>query len=267
MSRGGTVAQVEDLKVEYERTAELVPYARNAKQHTKKQVEEIANSIREFGFNDPVGVWTNAEGESEIVEGHGRVLAAQKLGMETVPVIHLDRLTDEQRRAYALAHNQTNLETGWDMSILNFELEDLNGSFDLGNFGFEMAGADDAGRGYSTATKSPSYSPSSDKVELSPNELYDLGRTKLLITNINRAQTITEEERQFLIYAAYRHIKFDYELIAQYYTMASEEVKELFIESCLVIPDYDRAIEDGWVKLDARIKDIMGEKGRGGNDE
>lgn len=136
------------IKVEYERTEDLVPYARNAKKHTKKQVAEIANSIREFGFNDPVGVWTNADGESEIVEGQGRVMAAQKLHMEVVPVIHLDSLTDEQRRAYALAHNQTNMETGWDWDLLGDEFADLGDAFDLEGLGFsaaDIATAKDAG--------------------------------------------------------------------------------------------------------------------------
>ena len=125
------------LRVEMEPTAALVPYARNAKRHTKEQVRQIANSIEEFGFADPVGVWTNAEGRSEVVEGHGRVLAAQLLGIEEVPVIHLDALTDEQRRAYALAHNQLTMSTGWDAEALGFELDGLSELFDMGDFGFE----------------------------------------------------------------------------------------------------------------------------------
>ena len=123
------------LRVEMEPTAALVPYARNAKRHTREQVRQIANSIEEFGFADPVGVWTNADGESEIVEGHGRVLAARLLGVEEVPVIHLDALTDEQRRAYALAHNQLTMSTGWDAEALGLELDGLSELFDMGDFG------------------------------------------------------------------------------------------------------------------------------------
>ena len=81
----------------YEPVGRLVGYARNAKIHTAEQVEQIKKSIEEFGFNDPIGVWTNEEGKSEVVEGHGRLIAARELGMETVPVVHLDSLTDEQR--------------------------------------------------------------------------------------------------------------------------------------------------------------------------
>ena len=88
------------LKVEYARTSELVPYAGNAKEHPDWQVEQIANSIDQFGFNDPVGVWTRQDGQLEIVEGHGRVLAAKELGIENVPIVRLDHMDDDARRAY-----------------------------------------------------------------------------------------------------------------------------------------------------------------------
>ena len=114
----------------------LVPYANNAKIHTDKQVGEIAASIEEFGNCDPIGVWTNAEGAPEIVEGHGRVLALKRLGAEVAPVIFLDHLTDEQRRAYAHVHNQTTLSSGFDMDELLADMDELSG-FDWGSFGFD----------------------------------------------------------------------------------------------------------------------------------
>ena len=126
-----------NLTVVMERTADLVPYAHNAKVHDEHQIEQICASIEEFGFADPIGVWTNESGDSEIVEGHGRVLAAQRLGIDEVPVIHLDALTDEQRRAYALVHNQLTMATGWDADALGLELDELAGDFDMGNFGFD----------------------------------------------------------------------------------------------------------------------------------
>jgi ParB-like chromosome segregation protein Spo0J len=130
-----------ELKVELARTVDLVPYAGNAKIHSAEQVEQIAASIEEFGFDDPVGVWTNADGEPEIVEGHGRVMAANLLGMEHVPVIYLDHLTDEQRRAYVHVHNQTTLSSGFDLDALAADMADLP-TFDWAEFGFdEVAGA------------------------------------------------------------------------------------------------------------------------------
>lgn len=89
------------LKIEYVAPSKLKEYKNNARQHGTVDVNAIAASITEFGFNDPIGIW-----QDEIVEGHGRLLAAIQLGLKEVPVIRLDSLTDEQRRAYALAHNK-----------------------------------------------------------------------------------------------------------------------------------------------------------------
>lgn len=84
-----------ELEIHELPVAQFVPYANNAKKHPQKQVDEIAASIEAFGNCDPIGVWHNERGEAEIVEGHGRVLALKKLGIETAPVIFLDHLTDE----------------------------------------------------------------------------------------------------------------------------------------------------------------------------
>ena len=120
--------------------AELVPYARNSRTHSEAQVAQIAASIREFGFTNPVLI----DGEGGIIAGHGRVLAAQSLGLEAVPVLVLDHLTDAQRRAYILADNQLALQAGWDQELLAVELADLSAAgFDLALTGFsdeELAG-------------------------------------------------------------------------------------------------------------------------------
>lgn len=129
-----------ELAVEEVPTDELIPYANNAKIHTSEQVEQICTSIQKFGFNDPVAVWDNPDGGTEIIEGHGRVLAAKKLGLETLPIIRLDHLDDAQRRAYTHVHNQLTMNTGWDFAKLDEELEELQSldiEFDMDEFGFE----------------------------------------------------------------------------------------------------------------------------------
>ena len=113
---------------------DLVPYAGNAKEHPDGQVDEIAASIAEFGNCDPIGVWHDADGRAQIVEGHGRVLALRKLGIGTAPVIFLDHLTDEQRRAYAHVHNQTTLSSGFDVEALCADMAGLD--FDWESLGF-----------------------------------------------------------------------------------------------------------------------------------
>ena len=126
-----------ELKVVTVRTDELVPYAGNAKLHPHEQIDQIAQSIQEFGNNDPIAVWHNEQGEMEIVEGHGRVLALNKLGIDEAPVIFLDHLSDNQRRAYTHIHNQLTMNTGFDAEVLREELERLDG-FDMEVYGFDL---------------------------------------------------------------------------------------------------------------------------------
>lgn len=128
------------LKVEYMDVSELIPYANNAKEHPDWQVEQIAASIRQFGMCDPVGVWTNPDGGLEIVEGHGRVLALKEMGVTRCPVIKLDHLDDEGRRAYTHIHNQTNLTTGFDWEALDAEIASMP-EIDWGAFGLDAASA------------------------------------------------------------------------------------------------------------------------------
>lgn len=121
------------LSVEYRPLDSLVPYARNARTHSDAQVAEIAGSIRAFGFTNPVLI---AE-DGTLIAGHGRVLAARKLGMETVPTIVLAGLSETQRRALVLADNRIAMNAGWDEELLALELSDLQeAGFDLGLTGF-----------------------------------------------------------------------------------------------------------------------------------
>lgn len=122
------------LEVEYMNVSELKMYHNNAKIHDDEQIDAIARSIERFGMNDPIGIWKNDDGVFEIVEGHGRVLAAGVLGIEEVPVIRLDHLTDEERRAYTHIHNQTTLISDFDEDILAIDMNELD--FDWEDFGF-----------------------------------------------------------------------------------------------------------------------------------
>lgn len=126
-----------ELKVEYKSVSELIPYANNAKVHGDTDTDAIMASIREFGFNNPILIWKGI-----IVAGHGRLIAAKRLGMETVPTISLDHLTDEQRRAYILADNKTAELSGWDFDVLDAELKDIS-EIDMSAFGFDMSEIED----------------------------------------------------------------------------------------------------------------------------
>lgn len=109
------------LEVTYRKVEDLIPYARNARTHSDEQVARIASSIKEFGWTNPIII----DGENGIVAGHGRTLAARKLGLEEVPCIELKNLTETQKRAYILADNRLALDAGWDNEMLALELGDL----------------------------------------------------------------------------------------------------------------------------------------------
>ncbi|MBC8158276.1 MAG: ParB N-terminal domain-containing protein [Alphaproteobacteria bacterium] len=112
---------------------ELIPYSNNSRTHSDVQVAQIAASIKEFGFNNPILL----DGAKGIIAGHGRLLAARKLGMDDVPCIELAHLSDTQRKAYILADNKLALNAGWDIELLSLEMGDLrDGGFDLSIVGF-----------------------------------------------------------------------------------------------------------------------------------
>lgn len=124
-----------NLQVEYVSTDELQEYKNNSKLHPSSQIDQIASSIEEFGFNSPILAWHNDDGEPEIVAGHGRLMAARKLGMEELPVVFLDHMDEEHRRAYILVDNQLTMNSGFDFGILQGELEAIT-NINMDNFGF-----------------------------------------------------------------------------------------------------------------------------------
>ncbi len=122
-----------DLKVEYKNIKELIPYCNNSRTHSDDQVLQIASSIKEFGFTNPVLI----DGQGGIIAGHGRIMAAQKLKMDEVPTITLSDLSEAQKKAYIIADNKLALNSGWDDELLKIELEQLKElDFDLGLIGF-----------------------------------------------------------------------------------------------------------------------------------
>lgn len=121
-----------ELNIVYRNIKELKPYKKNAKKHPKEQVERIANSIKEFGFTQPVIIDTN----NCVVAGHGRILGAKKAGLTQVPTVMLEDLTEEQIKAYRLVDNKLN-ESEWDFSLLDEELENLTEDIDMNLFGFD----------------------------------------------------------------------------------------------------------------------------------
>ena len=121
--------QVEQLKV-----GDLIPYVNNSRTHSDEQVMQVASSIKEFGFTNPILI----DDDSGIIAGHGRLMAAKKLGLDEVPCIRLGHLSEAQRKAYVIADNQLALNSGWDLDSLRVEIERLDElDFDMGLLGFD----------------------------------------------------------------------------------------------------------------------------------
>jgi len=243
--------------------SDLIPYARNSRTHSEPQIGKIAASIREFGFLNPVII----DAQNGIIAGHGRVMAAQKLGLTEIPVIEASHLTDAQRRAYIIADNRLALDAGWDEEMLRVELADLEEmGLDLALTGFdsdEIADifADDKAvsedNPYTNTVKAPVYEPKGEKPQLS--EMFDRAKTEALLASIHEAD-LPDDLRLFLVSAAHRHTEFNYEQIAEFYCHADSDVQKLIEDSALVIIDFQKAIEMSYVILNENMKQTYSEE-------
>ena len=172
-----------ELKIEKLNINDLTPYKGNAKEHPVEQIEQICKSIQEFNFSDPVAIWGP---ENIIVEGHGRLIAAKRLGMQEIPVIRLDHLTDEQRRAYTLAHNKLTMNSGFDLELLTAELDDIY-DIDMSDFGFDDLEIEEL----EPEAQEDDYNgepPAEPKSK--PGDIYQLGRHRLMCGDATNIQHI-----------------------------------------------------------------------------
>ena len=156
-----------ELSIDYRPIESLIPYARNARTHSEEQIAQIAASIREFGFNNPILV----DGRRGVIAGHGRILAARKLEMTQLPVIELAHLTETQKRAFILAENKLTERAGWDQELLALELADLESAgFDLDLTGFDVGEIESllAGAGEKTVATSAEPAEEIPEAPVSP---------------------------------------------------------------------------------------------------
>lgn len=183
------------MTIEHLATSSLVPYARNAKRHDPAQISKLCGSIREFGFNNPVLI----DRDNGIIAGHGRVLAAQSLGLETVPCIRLGHLTDTQRRAYILADNRlAEIGGGWDEEMLKLELADLAAlDVDVAEIGFGAEDLADLEMEDDAETSDADAEPQIDKADelrakwgVEPGQLWELGDHRLLCGDSTKKEDV-----------------------------------------------------------------------------
>lgn len=248
------------MKIETRKVTELIPYVNNSRTHSDEQVAQIAASIKEFGWTNPILIDEN----DSVIAGHGRLLAARKLGFNEVPTILLENLTETQKKAYIIADNKLALNAGWDEELLKLEIQDLKEiGFDVDLLGFDIAELKDlfdekeeseTDNPYTTKIQTPTYEPQGEKPSL--DELYDDEKAMDLIVSIKESK-LNEKEKQFLMAAASRHIVFHYDKIANFYAHSSKECQELMENSALVIIDFDKAIENGFVRMTDEINEMF----------
>lgn len=245
------------ISIEYRKIDDLIPYANNPRKNDKA-VDAVAESIKEFGFKVPVIIDLNGE----IVAGHTRIKAAKKLGMAEAPCILADDLSEQQIKAFRLADNKTAELADWNDDLL---AEELSGIFDIDMelFGFDLS--EDEDDKYTMRVNIPQYEVTGDKPNLA--DLLDTEKADKLIAEVEAAEGITDEERQFLIQAARRHNVFNYRNVAEYYAQATPEMQRLMERSALVIIDVDNAIANGYARLAEDIQAMLDEAKGDADDE
>ncbi len=232
----------------------LIPSPKNNNKHPKEQKDRLKKIIKNTGFRVPIEV-SNRSGF--VTCGHLRLECAKELGMQEVPVIYQDFKDEATEYAHLTAENEIARWAELDMDMVKIEMKDLD--FDMDFLGIEnfdlIEEGESTGSGeelYTRKVESPIYEPHGEKPET--RELYDPEKYHSLIKEIKKS-SLSEEMKNYLSFAASRHVKFNYKLAAEYYAHATKEEQELMENSALIIIDFDKAIEKGFVKMTQKFKE------------
>lgn len=235
---------------------ELIPYENNPRINDEA-VEYVANSIKEFGFKNPIIIDKN----NVIVAGHTRLKAAKKLGIEKVPTITADDLTDDQIKAFRIADNKVAEFSKWDYIKLGEELGGL--AIDMSEFGLEKIEIEtkdedkvEVKQLYTSKVNIPQYEITGDEPPI--EALVDTERADALVEKIEKSN-VSKEQKDFLIKATKRLYTFNYRNIAEYYAHQDKEMQGLMEDLALVIIDINDAIAKGYAKLKLSIDEAYEE--------
>lgn len=231
---------------------DIKPYPNNPRKNAKA-IDQVAKSITEYGFQQPIVVDKN----NIIVVGHTRYHAAKQINLSKVPVIRADNLSDVQAKAYRIADNKINQIAEWDEDSLISELDNIikeNPDQLTGFTSDELAKLfGELDNTYTNKVETPVYRIMGDKPSIW--ELCDDEKTLELCAEID-ASDVPAEEKQFLKMAAHRHTVFNYQNIAEYYAHATPEVQDLMEKNALIILDFDKAIENGYVMMSKQLNKL-----------
>lgn len=237
----------------------LIAYAGNPRKNDHA-VEQVASAIKRFGFRVPV----LAKSDGTIIDGHLRVKAAKHLEMKEVPVVLCDDLNEADIKALRISINRMAELADWDSELLSVELEGLAAEgFSIEDLGFDAAALEELGAlldgpkeelgegEYTRKITVPIYEPQGSKPPIA--ELFHSEKTEQMLADIE-SSSLTKTEKQFLRYAAHRHTVFNFQQIAEYYAHSDPSAKRLFEDSALVIVDFNKALQSGYVTLGQELR-------------
>jgi hypothetical protein len=225
---------------------EIKPNQENPRKISKGQLDKLKKSIQQFPEMlelRPLVIDEN----NVVLGGNMRLKALQELGITEVPIKRAEDFTEDQKREFIIKDNIGYGEWDFDVLEINWNKELLL------EWGLDFIGEEQDDEKYTRKIEAPTYSPSNEVPQIS--SLVDVKKTQQMVTKIQTAD-ITEEEKLFLTTASNRHLVFDYAKIADYYSHASKEMQELMEESALIIIDYNKAIENGYVKLSKNLAEL-----------
>lgn len=243
--------------------ASLIPDPANARRHGQKNLDAIKGSLARFGQQKPLVITT----ENVVIAGNGTLEAAKFLGWKTIQCVRTD-LKGSQLTAYGLADNRSSDLGEYDTGALSALLDSLQKEdFDLSEIGFDHddlklifedndGGLNEEENKYSVKIDPPVYIPRGDKPEY--EDIYNTEKMESLIDRIDKSN-IDDKTKVFLRHAAERHVVFNFEMIAEFYAHASKDVQILMEESALVVIDFKKAIEDGFVRMTKDLADLAHE--------
>jgi hypothetical protein len=236
--------EIVDVKIE-----ELKEASYNPRRMTEKQAQGLRDSISEFGLVDPIIVNSHPDRYNIVIGGHQRLNIAKEMGFAVVPV-HYVPLELERERELNLRLNKNTGE--WDLDMLaNFDMEDLERvGFNSNDLNLNIDKFDD----YSKKIVTPIYEPKNEKPMV--NELYNKEKADKLLDLIESSD-LSYLEKDFLKYCAYRFTVFNYSKIADYYAHSDDNMKDIMEKLALVIIDYDKAVENGFVKVSNELFDLQ----------
>jgi hypothetical protein len=238
------------MKIELKKLSDLKPAPYNPRQSNAEQEKQLKSSLEKFGVVEPI-IFNKQTGF--IVGGHFRIRELKKLGYKEIECVIVD-LNEADEKELNIRLNANTGSWDWDDLANNWDEEQLI-DWGLNIPNFDNIENETIEEKYTNKIEIPIYEPSDKKPNIS--ELYNLDKYNELITKINSLTSITKEQKEFLQFAATRHIIFNYQITADYYAHSNSEIQDLMEKSALVIIDFNKSIENGFVKMSKEINKFL----------